>query len=65
MDLWMEVLPTQPIHGHDGPGEYIDDATRYLTDPEYALEMDAELKRLQFTDEELESLDLNDPPPNL
>lgn len=36
---------------------------RYLADPEYAKRIDSELKQLQFTEEELERIAKDNPPP--
>jgi hypothetical protein len=52
------------VLGIKGDTVPIDAATlRYLVDETYAAKMDAELRRLQFTDEELRQLDLEEPPP--
>jgi len=51
------------VKGIKGDPVPIDAATlRYLVDPKYAKEMDEKLKSLQFTDDELENLGLNETP---
>ena len=55
-----EKIVVKGIRGDPVP---IDSATlRYLVDEKYATKMDEKLKSLQFTDEELEQLDLDEPP---
>lgn len=63
----LEVSPAGDkaiVKGIKGDPVPIDSATlRYLVDKAYKARIDATLKNLQFTDEELENLSLNDPPP--
>jgi hypothetical protein len=52
------------VDGIKGDPVPIDAATlRYLVDPNYAAKLDAKLKSLQFTEEELERLVRDNPPP--
>jgi hypothetical protein len=54
------------VNGIKGDPVPIDAATiRYLVDAKFAAQMDADLKRLQFTDEELENLSLDQRPAGL
>jgi hypothetical protein len=52
------------VNGIKGDPVTIDAATlRYLVDEKYAAKMDAKLKSLQFTEEELERMVQDNPPP--
>ena len=67
---WSSVVasPTgekMTVNGIKGEAIPIDSSVlRYLVDPDYAAMMDAKLKSLQFTEEELERLIRDNPPPD-